>query len=691
MFAVDGAAPVIGRAGVESLEPFGRVGKARDDDETQVRRKGAGSAQQRKIVTRFAADKDNVRILQFAYRDAILLPPDLVPISGQQSGQLIRGMRIETGEHDLRHQHPPLRRFIRDYMARAVSQFGFYNRGMRSGLLLLVLTLPSLAQMDMAGHSMGVENQIPPEQLPAPKKMSGVGNQHMKVTANRKAQMWFDQGLNLIYDYWDYESARAFEQSIREDPQCAMCYWGLYQAESFYHGLSQGYAAPAMQKAAALESHASARERLLIDVTVAAEGARTPADRAKAAELSKTLQHDYPDDVQVKLWASGGGDRVAMLEGILRKDPNNSAANHYYIHALEASDHPEKALASAERLGKLAPASGHMVHMPGHIFFRVGDYASAEKAFAASTQVDERYMREQKVSVDNDWNYVHNLMYAVANLMEEGKLSEASTLSLKLSGARGERDSTLYTYSARDSISRLSPQLPVALRSGDWSRVLGLLNANPPGAQFPDLRYLAGQIGAFAAGMKAIEDHDVAKAVESDAAFDAAVRPSLAQSAAPRAAQPAQLTIRLMADADLQPLLTTLNVMSLELKASILAAQGRKTDAHEEFAKAALAEKNLGYHEPPNYIRPVGESEAAAMLSMSDWTDARAAYEAALKERPRSGFPLYGIALTSEKSGDLEAAKKEYADFLAAWKDADSGLPQIVHAREFIAVQGRRL
>ena len=125
------------------------------------------------------------------------------------------------------------------------------------------------------------------------------------------------------------------------------------------------------------------------------------------------------------------------MQSILKDKPEDSAANHYYIHALEASEHPEQALHSAEILARLAPASGHMVHMPGHIFFRIGDYARAEQAFAASMQVDERYMQEQHVQPDNDWNYVHNLMYAIANLMEEGKLKEATALSDEAhSGAR---------------------------------------------------------------------------------------------------------------------------------------------------------------------------------------------------------------------------------------------------------------
>ena len=106
--------------------------------------------------------------------------------------------------------------------------------------------------------------------------------------------------------------------------------------------------------------------------------------------------------------------------------------------------------------------------MPGHIFYRVGDYAHAETWFAQSTAVDEAYMHSQHISVDDDWNYVHNLMYGIANLMEEGKLQQATTLSAKLTNARGDSPATLYAFSPRDQMSRISPLLPVALRTADW-------------------------------------------------------------------------------------------------------------------------------------------------------------------------------------------------------------------------------
>jgi tetratricopeptide (TPR) repeat protein len=412
--------------------------------------------------------------------------------------------------------------------------------------------------------------------------------------------------------------------------------------------------------------------------------------------LWRKLVRKYPTDTQARIFLAQLVDHkecLAILQSVLKQESENSAANHYYIHALEASDHPEQALHSAEILASLAPASGHMVHMPGHIFFRIGDYARAEQAFAASMQVDQRYMQEQRVQPDNDWNYVHNLMYAIANLMEEGKLQEATALSTELSGARGKLESTLYIYSTRDSIARLNPHLPVALRTADWAQLIELSNASAPPTAQPNLALLARQLACFASGMRAVENRDLEKAEESSTRFDAELWRMSEEAKTSRDIQKTSGNkllvgdvpkLQVMPDALLEPLLKSLAVMSLELRASVLTAREKAGDAKELFAKAAQEEKALGYHEPPNYIRPVGETEGAALMAMGHWADAKVAYQRALLERPRSGFALYGIAICSEKSGDSKAAAREYADFLAAWKSADPALAQMTHAQAYV-------
>ncbi len=139
-----------------------------------------------------------------------------------------------------------------------------------------------------------------------------------------------------------------------------------------------------------------------------------------------------------------------------------------------------------------------------------------------------------------------------------------------------------------------------------------------------------------------------------------------------------------MPDALSAPLLKSLSIQSLELRAGILAGQGKLDDAKKMYGEAILAEKKLGYHEPPMYIRPVGETEAAALVKAKDFAGALAAYEVALKERPESGFGLYGVARVKELSGDAAGAREGYQSFLKAWPAADAELPEVAHAHKVL-------
>jgi hypothetical protein len=555
---------------------------------------------------------------------------------------------------------------------------------------------------------MGTREEFPPERLPPPQKLAGIGNAHISITATPEAQMWFDQGLNLLHDFWDYESVRAFVQGTRVDPNCAMCYWGIYHAELFTHSNAKYYAKQALAKAVSLKKQVSEAERLYIEAAEKSEKDGKRNGGTKATKVYRKLVRKYPADLQAQIFLaesvgdgyddngnpnSGQKEKLAILQNVLKQDPDNSAANHYWIHAVEASLHPEQALHSAEILGRLAPTSGHMVHMPGHIFYRTGDYASAKNSFAASIQADEHYMQSQQVAVDDDWNYVHNLMYAIANLLEAGQLDEATALSAKLGKARGQLENTLYPWSTRDAISRLDPRLPVALRAADWKSASQLLHSSNPPDTLPNLQFLQRQLSRFVEGMQALDEHSLSQAETASATFDAELQKASAHFKDQQASGKKQKNnsdasppkLPLMPDVYTKPLLSNLSIISLELRAAVLVEKKQNAKAKELFAQAAKEEKDLGYHEPPAYVRPAAESEAAAFLAASDWSVAQSAYKQALAERPRSGFPLFGIALACEKSGDATAASAAYADFLAAWKSADPNLPQLTHARDYLA------
>lgn len=586
-------------------------------------------------------------------------------------------------------------------------------------------TISVAQQRCMGGMTMGSGQAMegmqaipPPEQLPVPIRMSGIGNSHIDITATPEAQAWFDQGLNLMHDFWDYESAKAFEQGIRVDPHCAMCWWGLVKIEGFRGGPEKVYGTRALAEAVRLKGHTKGAEKLYIEAAQAASLAKA-GDKTQERAVLRKLVKKYPKDIEARIFLAnavedgydevsepktGEKEGIALLEGVLRDAPNDSAANHYWIHAIEPGNHPERAISSAALLASLAPTSGHMVHMPGHIFYRVGNYPEAERWFAASTTADERYMREQHVAVDDDWNYVHNMMYGIANLMEQGKLAEANALSDRLSGARGQLSATLYVWSTRDQMARLNRRLPVALRIGDWDAVLTLLDQAPlaEGDKTANLRFLASELHDFATGMRALERNEPAEAQAASARMDAGLW-RLHQDQAELAKAPAQAKndtpakaekkdapppmVPIMPDATAGPLISSLSVASLELRAGVLAVQGKLEAAKKLYVTAAKQEKSLGYHEPPLYIRPVGETEAAMLLQVKDYPGAKSAYEAALAERPGSGFGLYGLAQVKELSGDTAGARAGYQTFLKAWPAADANLPEVTHAREMLKTQ----
>jgi tetratricopeptide (TPR) repeat protein len=584
------------------------------------------------------------------------------------------------------------------------------------GLSFLVFTtaIPVCAQQSMpAGHNMADMQPVPPpEQLPAPIHMTGIGNAHIAITASPEAQQWFDQGLNLMHDFWDYESVKAFEQSVRVDPNCAMCWWGLAQAEGFRNGDRHVYGKQALEKAVQLKDHASDVERLYIEAAQAEAAikneskrgankqqvailrqlvAKAPKDTQARLSLAITLEDGYDKNGEPK---KGEQEGIAMLEGILHDVPNDSATNHYWIHAIEPSSHPERAIESAALLASLAPTSGHMVHMPGHIYYRTGNYAEAERWFSASTAADEHYMQEQHVGPDDDWNYVHNMMYAIANLMEQGRLSDANALSDHLAAARGQLSASLYIWSARDQLARISRRLPVALRVGDWDAVLAMLDqANlPKGDKASNLRFFAAELTDYAKGMKALDAGDAIAAGKNSTSLDAGLKQmkemqiALGKSTDAAAKDPNTTPpmMPILPDAMPDPILKSLEIESMELQAGVLVAQHKMRAAKKLYADAAKQEKKLGYHEPPFYIRPVAETEAEALLKAKDYKDAEAAYQAALVARPNSGFGLYGLASVKEFAGDAAGARAAYEAFLKAWPRADVNLPEVAHAQKFI-------
>src|SRR5215831_7708832 len=284
------------------------------------------------------------------------------------------------------------------------------------GLSVFALSLTTLAQQHSSQHS----SQPQPEPVTL---VQGLGDLHHPVTtSNPEAQKFFDQGLRLIYAFNHDEAARSFRRASELDPKMAMAYWGIAEA------VGPNYNDPAdpdrfrqaheaIQKASDLGAGASTSERAYI----AAMGKRFPADSSADLRQAAEQYHDamrdvmkqFPDDLDAAtlfaesgmnlhpwgLWhhdgtpEAGTEEIVATLESVLKRDPNHLGAIHYYIHAVEASPNPERALAGANKLASLAPAAGHLVHMPAHVYIRTGDYEAAVKTNQQAAEVDRQYLR----------------------------------------------------------------------------------------------------------------------------------------------------------------------------------------------------------------------------------------------------------------------------------------------------------
>ncbi len=613
--------------------------------------------------------------------------------------------------------------------------------GLRFGLMVGALGMGAagmgaVAQVAACHMAEMSSEAVAPEKLPVPVKMTGIGNGYLEITtSNAEAKMWFEQGLNLLHDFWDYESSKAFAQSVRLDPECAMCWWGLAQAESF-RGDNLEWAQSALNKAVALakdKKHTTEAERLYIKAAqeaAKAQGARSgkgPNTGGKAGtkvvaykdsketKVLRKLVQKYPEDVQAKILLAeslmDGFDKQqkpkagtvqgqAILEALLVAHPEDTAANHYWIHAMEPSLNPERALVSARKLGPLTAASGHMVHMPGHIFFRVGDYETARLSFVNSLNVDETYMKTQGVTVEDDWNYVHNMMYLIADLLEAGRIAEASEVSLKLNAAHGNRGTSLYLRNARDQITRLNEALPVALRAGEWSRAVGMLEASKIPVEWVNLVELKDSLLEYTRGMAALASGDTAAAVKFSDALGARMKAPPAAAAkgapakgtpAPSAAMPVGMPgMKKAVDKDAAggAVHGYMHVAALELRGAVEMVQGKGAAAEATLVKAAEAEHDLGYREPPLYVRPVSETRGDLLMRAGKYKEAKVAYETALAERPNSGYPLYGIAQAAAAAGDVAGAKAAYGTMLKAWAKADSDLPQVVAAKAWMVEHG---
>ncbi len=504
--------------------------------------------------------------------------------------------------------------------------------------ILLAASIVTLAVFGAPGQHHGGHNAPATNfsALPGPPRMTGIGTATIKITTKSPdAQKWFNQGLNLMHAFWDMEAYRAFREAAKLDPSCAMAYWGIYNALGQNAQEMAAERTEALKKAIELAPTASEHEQYYLRAIslLAEQGKGRPA---WIAEM-EALIDKYPDDVEAKLilanslssaassYLPNGRPRdgkmygKAILQNLLKTHPEHAAVQHYWIHAAENGPRPEEAIESAEKLTKLAPNSGHMLHMPGHIYYRLGMYEKARKAFLASLEFDERYMRENKVHPINNWNYTHNLDYLVATSAEEGRYTEAVKYAKALVDLPTDDDRQRSTGLGYIIYGGHTALVRVHMRFGMWDAAAAEIERT----QFKDkaslsAKYQAG-ILAYVKGMSAISKND-AVAAEAQLQLLQKTADEMANTRGPNASDwYSSYAGRVLA------------VHVLDLRGSVAGTKGSNDEAVKILTEAAEREQNLGYWEPPHYTRPVHESLAEIYIRVGKYDEAVVAYQKLLK------------------------------------------------------------
>lgn len=551
------------------------------------------------------------------------------------------------------------------------------------GAVLAVTAAPILAQPAATVQACHAAAVSVPESLPPPPLLEGIGGAHLRVSCSAEAQRYFDQGLNLLHCFWDFEALRAFREAVRLDPACAMGWWGIHRA-LYYNRREQGSERDSsLARAIELSERASEHERFYIEA--AAEltvPERSPAEaRAAFIRAMEALIDRWPGDLQAQLLLADflrqgyepadGRPREgqlysqAILRNVLARHPDNAAAHHYFIHAVENSSRPEDGLESAAVLPRLAPGCGHIAHMPGHIYYRIGDYAKARAAFLASREVDLAYMREQGIAPVDTWNYVHNLDYLVGSCAEDGRYREGLRWAEELERLPVDpsRSKSLglgfILYGGQTARARLQ------MRYGFWEDAAESLervvDQAGPAADSLVRDYQSGVL-AYARGMAAIARGDAAAVTHQIGELGSRVEKLSA------------VTPSVGSDWYVGNAAKILGVNLLELRGARHSLEGEHEDAVVLLKEAVDRERDLGYWEPPHYTRPVIETLAGAYERAGRWQDARDAWQGSLKLRPHNGHALYGLARAWAAEGHRDEAAKAFEAFRRAWKDADRDL-----------------
>ena len=503
--------------------------------------------------------------------------------------------------------------------------------------------------------------------------MPGLGRLHHPIaTKSTEAQRFFDQGLTLVYGFNHEAAARSFRRAAALDPASPMPHWGIALALGPNINLDvdperEKAAYEEAQRAKALTAGAPPNERALADAIATRYSNDSSADLQALAvqykDAMREVSRRFPDDLDAatlfaeslmdlhpwQLWSNDGTptenteEIVAVLESVLRRDPVHVGANHYYIHAVEASSTPERALASASRLQTLVPAAGHLVHMPAHIFMRTGDYAGAVAANARAAQVDRDYIRATKAEGVYPLMYhTHNVDFLASAAMMTGQFQEAiraaDELVTKATDALAEMP-MIEPFAAK--------KLYVLLRFAKWNDAAALPQPDAKHAILSALSHFGRGVAHAALGRVADAERERAAYLEVRRAVPAGTPWNLNTAAAMFA------------------------VTDAVLDARMAWAKADKATAVETWKRAVAAEDTLNYDEPPDWYYPGRESLGAALYLSGRYEEAERVFREDLERTPRNGRSLFGLWQTLLAQKKADAAAMVERQFTAAWSRAD--------------------
>jgi tetratricopeptide (TPR) repeat protein len=526
-------------------------------------------------------------------------------------------------------------------------------------------------------HAESVAQTMPAKQRTAP-LFNNLGNhQHPISTKSKLAQRYFNQGLTFSYGFNHAEAARSFREAAKLDPNCAMCYWGValvlgpnINAAMEPDALPEAW--QAIQKAVELSKTVSAREKAYIQA-LAKRYPPKPVENRRSydivyANAMRDVAKRYPQDMDAATlfvealmdtmpwdyWTKDGKPKpdtveiLTTLETVLKRNPNHPGANHLYIHAVEASPNPERGIPSADRLGNLVPAAGHLVHMPAHIYIRVGRYHDAVVANQRAVAADQDYITQCHTQGLYPLAYMphnHHFLLAGAAMGGESKIGMAAARhTAEMVDTKQMRQpgyGTLQHYHMMPLYS--------LVRFGKWDEVLA------QAAPASDLKYPMG-VWHYARGLAFLAKGQVNQA------------PGELEQLQAIAADPALEKVTIW---DINSTASLAKIATAVLAGELAAKQGDNAQAIQYLTMAVSLEDALRYDEPAPWMIPTRQSLGAVLLQANRPAEAEAVYREDLKRYPENGWSLLGLSQSLQAQGKTRDAETVRTRFQKAWQYAD--------------------